>query len=176
MADTAPTSPTSDKLASPSTLLNNGFPDPTEDVIPPTHTHRTLVLCFDGTGDQFKSDVGLPWYICLFFFSLSHYPQNSNIVQFFSMLAKDDPSQQMVYYQVGFFLWLRWDSRLPLTGGFISTGWHRHLYHSSNSDTILVQDIQDPRHDAWKPPRCTCYGYAFPLGLIHNSHVHIATF
>jgi uncharacterized protein (DUF2235 family) len=41
-----------------------------------------LVLCFDGTGDQFDSD-------------------NSNIVQFFSMLAKDDPRQQMVYYQAG---------------------------------------------------------------------------
>jgi uncharacterized protein (DUF2235 family) len=40
------------------------------------------VLCFDGTGDQFDED-------------------NSNIVQFFSMLSKDDPSQQMVYYQAG---------------------------------------------------------------------------
>ena len=26
--------------------------------------------------------------------------QNSNVVQFFSMLKKDDKSQQMVYYQV----------------------------------------------------------------------------
>ncbi|KAI6017467.1 hypothetical protein EDC04DRAFT_478799 [Pisolithus marmoratus] len=53
-----------------------------EDVIPPVNTARTLVLCFDGTGDQFDGD-------------------NSNIVQFFSMLKKDDPSQQMVYYQAG---------------------------------------------------------------------------
>ncbi|KAH7886367.1 hypothetical protein F5I97DRAFT_1937223 [Phlebopus sp. FC_14] len=53
-----------------------------QNVIPPAHTHRTLVLCFDGTGDQFDAD-------------------NSNIVQFFSMLKKDDPSQQMVYYQAG---------------------------------------------------------------------------
>lgn len=53
-----------------------------DDVIPPTHVFRTLVLCFDGTGDQFDSD-------------------NSNIVQFFSMLKKDDPAQQMVYYQAG---------------------------------------------------------------------------
>lgn len=28
-----------------------------DDVIPPTHVFRTLVLCFDGTGDQFDSDV-----------------------------------------------------------------------------------------------------------------------
>lgn len=28
-------------------------------VIPPTHDARTLVLCFDGTGDQFDADVRL---------------------------------------------------------------------------------------------------------------------
>ncbi|KAG2353988.1 hypothetical protein BDR07DRAFT_1431103 [Suillus spraguei] len=45
--------------------------------IPSRHIGRTLVLCFDGTGDQ-----------------------NSNIIQLFSMLVKDHPSQ-MVYYQAG---------------------------------------------------------------------------
>ncbi|KAI5998211.1 hypothetical protein EDD15DRAFT_2409066 [Pisolithus albus] len=53
-----------------------------DNVIPPTHACRTLVLCFDGTGDQFDAD-------------------NSNVVQFFSMLKKDDPREQMVYYQAG---------------------------------------------------------------------------
>ncbi|KIL57003.1 hypothetical protein M378DRAFT_88465, partial [Amanita muscaria Koide BX008] len=43
---------------------------------------RTLVLCFDGTGDQFDND-------------------NSNIVQLVSMLKKDDKTKQMVYYQYG---------------------------------------------------------------------------
>lgn len=52
------------------------------DIIPPDHDGRTLVLCFDGTGDQFDSD-------------------NSNIVQLFTMLKKDDRSKQMVYYQAG---------------------------------------------------------------------------
>ncbi|KAF9039699.1 hypothetical protein BDZ89DRAFT_981890 [Hymenopellis radicata] len=51
-------------------------------VIPPDHPYRTLVLCFDGTGDQFDQD-------------------NSNIVQFFSMLPKGDRNKQMVYYQAG---------------------------------------------------------------------------
>ncbi|KAG6873167.1 hypothetical protein C0995_002016 [Termitomyces sp. Mi166 len=50
--------------------------------IPPTHSARTLVLCFDGTGDQFDSD-------------------NSNIVEFFTLLKKDDREKQMVYYQAG---------------------------------------------------------------------------
>ncbi|KAI6154269.1 hypothetical protein BKA82DRAFT_1006214 [Pisolithus tinctorius] len=53
-----------------------------DDVIPPAHTHRTLVLCFDGTYNQFHED-------------------NSNVVQLFDMLKKDDPSQQVVYYQAG---------------------------------------------------------------------------
>ncbi|THH20515.1 hypothetical protein EW146_g858 [Bondarzewia mesenterica] len=51
-------------------------------VIPASHAYRTLVLCFDGTGDQFDAD-------------------NSNIVSLFSMLKKDDRSQQIVYYQAG---------------------------------------------------------------------------
>lgn len=51
-------------------------------VIPPEHAHKTLVLCFDGTGDQFDAD-------------------NSNIVQLVSLLKKDDRNKQMVYYQVG---------------------------------------------------------------------------
>ncbi|KAF8190874.1 hypothetical protein BJ912DRAFT_965013 [Pholiota molesta] len=50
--------------------------------IPEGHPARTLVLCFDGTGDQFDSD-------------------NSNIVALFTMLKKDDSDKQMVYYQAG---------------------------------------------------------------------------
>ena len=26
-------------------------------VVPPSHRHRTLIICFDGTGDQFDADV-----------------------------------------------------------------------------------------------------------------------
>ncbi len=58
-------------------------PDSFPPVIPPDHPARTLVLCFDGTGDQFDAD-------------------NSNIVNFFSLLKKDDRTEQMVYYQVRF--------------------------------------------------------------------------
>ncbi|KAF9654138.1 hypothetical protein BDM02DRAFT_6878 [Thelephora ganbajun] len=52
------------------------------DIIPETHNNRTLVLCFDGTGDKFDSD-------------------NSNVVQFISLLKKDNKREQMVYYQTG---------------------------------------------------------------------------
>ncbi|RXW16376.1 hypothetical protein EST38_g9475 [Candolleomyces aberdarensis] len=51
-------------------------------VIPLTHQNRTLVLCFDGTGDQFDAD-------------------NSNVVQLVSLLMKDDRDKQLVYYQTG---------------------------------------------------------------------------
>ncbi|KAI0778877.1 hypothetical protein BD413DRAFT_465419 [Trametes elegans] len=52
------------------------------DIVPPSHPARTLVLCFDGTGDQFNTD-------------------NSNVIALFSMLKKDDRNEQMVYYQSG---------------------------------------------------------------------------
>jgi len=65
MADPAsPTASSSDRpLVSSLTFTNGVSVDATADVIPPVHTHRTIVLCFDGTGDQFDSDVSLPWTI-----------------------------------------------------------------------------------------------------------------
>ncbi|KAJ7160302.1 hypothetical protein C8R46DRAFT_1194678 [Mycena filopes] len=68
--------------ASQATSTLNGSATSAPPIIPPDHPFRTLVLCFDGTGDQFDAD-------------------NSNIVQFFSMLPKADRSRQMVYYQAG---------------------------------------------------------------------------
>ncbi|KAG6827102.1 hypothetical protein H0H92_013214 [Tricholoma furcatifolium] len=79
-------SPTAQDLgvitSSPVSYTATGYPDEDDDIIPPKHAHRTLILCFDGTGDQFDED-------------------NSNIVNFFSMLKKDDSKQQLVYYQAG---------------------------------------------------------------------------
>jgi hypothetical protein len=43
---------------------------------------RTLVICLDGTGDQFDSD-------------------NSNVVHFVSCLKKHSPGEQVTYYQSG---------------------------------------------------------------------------
>jgi uncharacterized protein (DUF2235 family) len=55
------------------------------EVIPPIEDqkNRTLILCFDGTGDQFDAD-------------------NSNVVELVSLLKKDDRHRQLVYYQVCF--------------------------------------------------------------------------
>ncbi|KAI6136035.1 hypothetical protein F5141DRAFT_4789 [Pisolithus sp. B1] len=57
-------------------------PEYLEDVIPPAQDYRTLVLCFDGTGSEFNT-------------------MNSNVGQFFTMLKKDSPKHQMVYYHAG---------------------------------------------------------------------------
>ncbi|ORY58532.1 uncharacterized protein BCR38DRAFT_400290 [Pseudomassariella vexata] len=46
------------------------------------HHPRTLVICLDGTGDQFDND-------------------NSNIVSFVSCLKKHSPAEQVTYYQSG---------------------------------------------------------------------------
>ena len=66
--------------------------------------YRTLVLCFDGTGDQFDAD-------------------NSNIVQLVALLKKSDRSKQMVYYQVSFFIFLNfiWEKR-KLADGSLCAG------------------------------------------------------
>ncbi|KAJ7738305.1 hypothetical protein B0H16DRAFT_1424826 [Mycena metata] len=68
------------------TVLDAGISASALPIIPPDHPFRTLVLCFDGTGDQFDED-------------------NSNIVQLFSMLPKADRTKQMVYYQAGIGTW-----------------------------------------------------------------------
>ena len=79
-----------------------------------TNVPRTLVLCFDGTGDQFNLTVRTPAprQAALFGGSSSPLPntdplgtvtvhtQNSNVVKFFSLLKRDDPREQVVYYQV----------------------------------------------------------------------------
>ncbi|KAF7347954.1 hypothetical protein MSAN_01747500 [Mycena sanguinolenta] len=48
--------------------------------VPPRNMHRCLILCFEGTGDEFDAD-------------------NSNIVQLVTALKKDDSTKQKVYYQ-----------------------------------------------------------------------------
>ncbi|KAH8103592.1 hypothetical protein BXZ70DRAFT_889242 [Cristinia sonorae] len=63
-----------------------------------TDRQRTLVLCFDGTGDQFDSD-------------------NSNVVQLVSMLKKDDTTKQLVYYQTGIGTYVDSAFKAPFLSG-----------------------------------------------------------
>ncbi|TFK56427.1 hypothetical protein OE88DRAFT_1669809 [Heliocybe sulcata] len=97
------------------------------DVIPPTHDRRTLVLCFDGTGDQFDDD-------------------NSNVVQLVSMLKKDDPAQQMVYYQTGVGTYTGPGATLTFTRKFwkvvdLAVAWSLHS-HVQDGYEFLMQHYQ----------------------------------
>ncbi|KAL9711343.1 hypothetical protein Ac2012v2_005887 [Leucoagaricus gongylophorus] len=47
---------------------------------------RTLVLCFDGTSDQYSA-------------------YNTNVPRLFALLKKDDPAKQLCYYQAGIGTW-----------------------------------------------------------------------
>ncbi|KAJ3536344.1 hypothetical protein NM688_g6852 [Phlebia brevispora] len=73
-------------------------------IIPPTHSARTLVLCFDES-----------------IFLEQPVWQNSNVVQFFSMLKKDDRRQQMVYYQAGIGTYLTPQVATPFTAKLSKT-------------------------------------------------------
>ncbi|KAI0712063.1 hypothetical protein C8Q76DRAFT_733337 [Earliella scabrosa] len=58
-------------------------PNPGVDVTTDERTPRTLILCFDGTSNQYDGD-------------------NTNVVKFYSLLRKDDDfDQQLCYYQPG---------------------------------------------------------------------------
>ncbi|CCO35988.1 putative protein YEL023C [Rhizoctonia solani AG-1 IB] len=64
-----------------------------------TQTGRNLILCFDGTGEEFDKDI-------------------TNIVRFFRMLKKGDPSRQMVYYQPGVGTGMKTSSANPFLKKF----------------------------------------------------------
>lgn len=60
---------------------------------------RTLVMCFDGTAGQFDGDVRAEG-CALRRTDAVPPPQNTNVVKIFSLLKKDEPDKQLVYYQV----------------------------------------------------------------------------
>ncbi|KAF8066001.1 hypothetical protein FPV67DRAFT_1692541 [Lyophyllum atratum] len=85
-----------------STFAAAGMASQFPKTIPPSSSARTLVLCFDGTGDQFDSD-------------------NSNIVEFFTMLKKDDRDKQRVYYQAEIGTYTSPQIATPLAAKFSKT-------------------------------------------------------
>ncbi|KAJ6537308.1 hypothetical protein DFH09DRAFT_1263481 [Mycena vulgaris] len=99
------------------------LPPPEFPVIPPDHPFRTLVLCFDGTGDEFNA-------------------QNSNIVQYFSMLGKGDRTRQMVYYQSGIGTYTTSEIATPLMAKISkiidsAVAWNLDAHGSPRSNTYM---------------------------------------
>ncbi|KAI8981358.1 hypothetical protein BD414DRAFT_549728 [Trametes punicea] len=99
------------------------------DIVPPYHPARTLVLCFDGTGDQFDAD-------------------NSNVVAFFSLLKKDDRREQMVYYQTGIGTYTSSQGVSPLRSKFDKLldemiAWHLDAHVQGDAGyEFLMQNYQ----------------------------------
>ncbi|KAF9076954.1 hypothetical protein BDP27DRAFT_1442309 [Rhodocollybia butyracea] len=96
-------------------------------IYPPSHPYRTLVLCFDGTGDQFDAD-------------------NSNIVQLFGALKKDDNEQQLVYYQAGIGTYTSPEIATPLRAKLSKTidmaiGWYLSA-HVMGGYEFLMQNYR----------------------------------
>ncbi|KIM41061.1 hypothetical protein M413DRAFT_72257 [Hebeloma cylindrosporum] len=113
------------KPISPSTSLES-----TANTLPPDHPFRTLVLCFDGTGDQFDAD-------------------NSSIVEFFSMLKKDDPGKQLVYYQAGIGTYTTPQIATPLASTIsknldMAIAWNldSHIMDKPSGYEFLMQNYQ----------------------------------
>ncbi|KAF8174236.1 hypothetical protein BJ912DRAFT_990493 [Pholiota molesta] len=96
-------------------------------VIPPDHEGRTLVLCFDGTGDQFDAD-------------------NSNIVQLVALLKKDDRTKQLVYYQAGIGTYTSPKVATPFASSIRKTldemfAWNLHAHVMSGYEFLMQHCI-----------------------------------
>ena len=59
---------------------------------------RVIVLCFDGTANQYDETVSRPSSCSAHADVQKH--QNTNVVKFYALLDKSCPLEQIVYYQV----------------------------------------------------------------------------
>ena len=61
---------------------------------------RNLVVCIDGTANQFSINVRQLLCLSVYFIAQpSHFPQNTHVVELYSRLEKDD--SQLTYYDSG---------------------------------------------------------------------------
>lgn len=98
---------------------------------PSAADYRTLVLCFDGTGDQFDAD-------------------NSNIVQLVASLKKSDRSKQMVYYQAGIGTYTAPKIATPFMSSIRKTldemfAWNLHAHVMSGYEFLMQNYIAGDR-------------------------------
>jgi uncharacterized protein (DUF2235 family) len=63
---------------------------------------KTLVLCFDGTGNSYSDTVRPFVHPSGPFPYIRGLPQNTNVVKLFGLLEKKSHTKQRVYYEVRF--------------------------------------------------------------------------
>ena len=93
---------------------------------------RTIVLCFDGTGNQFSKKVRRCAATTVAYPSLIRLiSQNTNVVKLFSILKINNPDEQVCYYQA---------SARPSTFFYsfylaehLTTAWYRDLHEAGRS-------------------------------------------
>ena len=62
---------------------------------------RNLVVCIDGTSNQFGHNVFVP-YLCIIFLPLTDYGQNTNVVKLFAKIDLETTHpEQYAYYSSG---------------------------------------------------------------------------
>ena len=76
---------------------SNSTPAPVTSRVEVTRKPRTLVLCFDGTADQYDADV-------------------TNVVKLYSLLLKDKVEDQLCYYQVSALSFTVYNASYVLVG------------------------------------------------------------
>ena len=101
-----------------STGLANSTPAP--DAIPSgvTRKPRTLVLCFDGTADEYSNNV-------------------TNVIKLYSLLRKDKAEEQLCYYQVS----------TPLSSfqhSYLFVGRNRNVLCAGCRQSCLPMGCNDP--------------------------------
>ena len=69
---------------------------------PATPQPKVIVLCFDGTANQFGLKVSGPSYLLYAAMLTDKKRQNTNIVRLCALLDKRCPLEQILYYQVRF--------------------------------------------------------------------------
>ena len=81
---------------------SNSTPAPATSHVEVTRKPRTLVLCFDGTAEQYN-------------------PRVTNVVKLYSLLAKDEVADQLCYYQVSAPRFTASDA------SYVFVGWNRNI-------------------------------------------------
>ena len=122
-------------------------------VIPPAHDDRTIILCFDGTGDQFDTDVCAD--TCSQMFPFPHRPLNLCSRRIRTSFSFSRCSKRMIrvsrWFTIRsadarfFVLVMRRFKRRVL-------GWHWDVHYSGDCDTVLGRRAKEGRHGYCQSP------------------------
>jgi hypothetical protein len=140
----------------PSSGVTIGDKHHMDEIIPTRHSNRTIILCFDGTGDQFDEDVrinllkrNIPSLLVPIFQEL----------QYRSVLLHAEKGQQI--RTDGLLSGVPFDLNSIRSSNHILcslAGWYWNVYHTGNCDSFHGEGFKDTGYDARQSSGCTYYG------------------